>query len=110
MKSFVQPGNVLTVPASAATLSGDVVKIGSIIGIACGAADSGAPLDLAMTGVYTLSKVSADAFAVGDKAYWDATAKLVTKTATSNTLLGVAIAAAAASTGSVDVRLNGVGV
>jgi len=110
MRNYVQPGVALTLPAPADFASGDVVIIGSIIGIAAETVLSGADLDVETQGVFTLPKVSALAIAIGDKLYWDAGAKLVTKTASGNTLLGAAVTAAANPSGTVNVRLNGVTV
>lgn len=107
MKSFVQPGDIITIPAPAATSSGDVVVAGSIVGIAAGNAAEAAAVDLALTGVYELPKVSALAIGVGDKVYYDAGTKLVNKTSSGNTLLGVAVSIAANPSASVNVRLNG---
>lgn len=80
---------------------------GDIIGIAAGAAVSGAPVDVNTTGVWELSKVGAEAFALGAKVYWNGTSKLATTSASGATLIGVAVAAAAASTATVRVRLSG---
>lgn len=107
MKNFVQRGDSLTIPAPADVSSGGVVIAGDIKGIAAGNAASGAPVDVATTGVFELPKVGADAFTLGAKVYWDATAKLCTTTSSGNTLLGVAVAAAAASTATVRLRLSG---
>ncbi|MHA6644640.1 DUF2190 family protein [Mesorhizobium sp. A623] len=105
-KNYVSPGHVVTVPAAAAANSGDVVIVGSIVGIAAGDAAIGADLDICVGGIYDLAKVSALAIAAGDKVYFDATAALVNKTASGNTLLGVAVAAAANPSATARVRLN----
>lgn len=107
MKNFVQRGENITLPAPAAVSSGDPVLVGSLFGIAAGDAASGADLDLVTTGVFEMAKVSALAIAVGDTIYWDDTAKLVNKTATGNTKIGVAVTAAANPSATVNVRLNG---
>lgn len=107
MKNYVQNGDNLTLPAPADTVSGAGVLVGSIFGVAAIAALSGSNIDLVTRGVFTLPKVSALAVAIGDKVYWDNTAKLVNKTASGNTLIGVAVTAAANPSGTVDVRLNG---
>lgn len=104
MKNYVQKGVNLTVPSPAAVASGDVVTIGALVGIAAGDAVSGADLDLITEGVFTLQKVSALAIAIGDLIYYDAATGLVNKTATDNTLLGVAVTAAANPSGFVNVR------
>lgn len=107
MKNYIQNGDTLTIPAPTAVLSGQPVIAGAIIGIASGNAASGAPVDVATSGVFELPKVAANAFTLGAPVYWNATDKLATSTATDNTKLGVAIAAAAASTATVQVRLSG---
>lgn len=108
MKSFVQPGNVITIPAPAATTSGDIVIVGELVGVACGHAAAAAPLDLALSGVYELPKVAADAVTVGAAIYYDATAKLLTTDDNegANEKVGAAVAAAASATGSVKVRIQ----
>lgn len=107
MRNYVQNGVNLTLPAPTNVLSGSVVLVGSIVGVAAESALSGEELDLVTRGVFTLPKVAALAIAIGDKVYWDSTAQLVTKTASGNTLLGVAVSPAANPSGDVAVRLNG---
>lgn len=106
MKNYVQAGKSLTLPAPAAILSGDVVVIGEIRGIAAGNAATGEDCDVVTEGVFELPKVAADEFAIGDPAYWDGTAKRVTSTASGNTKIGVAVAAAAVASGVVNVKLT----
>lgn len=105
--NYVQPGGSLTIPAPADLASGDVVITGAIIGIAAGAATTGESVDVVTMGVFELSKVAANNFALGAAVYWDSTAGLATTTASGNTKVGVAVAAAAASTGTVKARLSG---
>lgn len=107
MKNFVQPGEVITLTAPYAVASGAGMKVGSIFAVATTAADNGATVEGALTGVFTLPKVSAQAWTLGVALYWDDTAKLVTTTSTSNTLIGVAAAAAGNPSGTGLVRLNG---
>ncbi|MFV0299896.1 MAG: capsid cement protein [Paracoccus sp. (in: a-proteobacteria)] len=97
----------ITISAPAAVASGGVVIAGSIAGIAQGDAAIGAAVDVATSGVWELPKVAATAFTLGAAVYWDGTAGLATSTASGNTRLGVAVEAAAASTGTVKVRLSG---
>lgn len=106
-KNFVQSGVNLTVPAPANVTSGAGVLVGSIFGIAAGDAASGEDLDLITEGVFEMPKVSALAISLGDKVYWDDTAKLVNKTASGNTLIGAAVKVAANPSAAVNVRLNG---
>lgn len=109
MKNYVQPGNTITLTAPYAVTSGDGLLVGSIFGVAAGTAILGDPVETAVEGVYDLKKVASQAWAVGDKIYWDNTAKNTTKTLTSNTLIGVATDVVAG--GATDligrVRLNG---
>ncbi len=109
MKNYVQPGNTITLTAPYAVTSGDGLLVGSIFGVAAGTAALGDPVETAVVGVYDLKKVASQAWAVGDKIYWDNTAKNTTKTLTSNTLIGVATDVVAG--GATDligrVRLNG---
>ena len=109
MKNYVQPGNTITLTAPYAVTSGDGLLVGSIFGVAASTAASGDPVETALEGVYDLKKVASQAWAVGDKIYWDNTAKNTTKTLTSNTLIGVATDVVAG--GATDligrVRLNG---
>lgn len=109
MKNYVQPGNTITLTAPYAVASGDGLLVGAIFGVATGSAAIGESVEAALTGVYDLKKVASQAWAAGDKVYWDNTAREATKTTTSNTLIGVAVVAVAG--GAADtigrVRLNG---
>jgi len=106
-KNFIQPGDTITIPAPAAVASGFPVIAGDIKGIAQGDAASGGAVDVTCSGVWELPKVGANNFTLGAKVYWDAGDELATTTATDNTLMGVAVAAAGASTATVQVRLSG---
>lgn len=109
MKNYVQPGNFITLTAPYAVASGDGLLVGAIFGVASSTAALGEAVETAVEGVYDLKKVASQAWAAGDKIYWDNTAKNTTKTLTSNTLIGVATEAVAG--GATDligrVRLNG---
>jgi predicted RecA/RadA family phage recombinase len=107
MKNFVSDGRVITVPApSGGCDSGDGVKVGDLFGIAQVTAAEGAPVAIVTTGVFTLPKTSAQAWTVGAKIYWDDTNKVCTTTATSNKLIGAAVAAAANPSAAGNVLLN----
>lgn len=108
MKNYIQPGNTLTLTAPYAVTSGDGLLVGSIFGIASGDAALGEPVETALTGVFDLTKVGSQAWAVGAKVYWDDTNKRTTSVATSNTLIGVATEAVAGGAGDTigRVRLN----
>ena len=108
MKNYVQPGNTITLTAPYAVTSGDGLLVGAIFGVAAGTAILGDPVETAVEGVYDLKKVASQAWAAGDRIYWDNTAKEATKTTTSNTLIGVAVVAVAGGASDIigRVRLN----
>ncbi|MFW8636627.1 DUF2190 family protein [Cribrihabitans pelagius] len=108
MKNYVQPGNTITLTAPYAVTSGDGLLVGSIFGIASADATLNDPVEAALVGVFDLTKVGSQAWAVGAKVYWDDTNKRTTSVATSNTLIGVATEAVAGGAGDTigRVRLN----
>ncbi len=103
MRNFVQTGHQVSVPAPVAVSAGQGVLVGSLFGVAVHDADAGAPVEIVVTGVYALAKATGAAWAVGARLYWDDAASAVATTASGNTLIGVALAAAdsAATTGQV---------
>jgi len=103
--NHVQAGSQLTLTAPELVSSGGVVIAGSIAGVALGSASAGQPVDVAVTGVWELPKVGAQAMAQGAPVYWDATADLVTTTAGGNTRIGTVVKTAGAGVGTVAVRL-----
>ena len=109
MKNYVQPGKTITLTAPYAVASGDGLLVGSVFGVAAGTAALSEAVETAVEGIYDLKKVASQAWAAGDRIYWDNTAKQTTKTLTANTLIGVATEAVAG--GATDligrVRLNG---
>lgn len=107
MRNYVQPGDVVTVPAPAAVASGDGVLVGGLFGIAGTDAASGDPVEIKTVGVYDMPKTSAQAWTVGAAIYWDNSAGVATTVDTSNTLIGKAVEAAANPSGTGRVRLNG---
>lgn len=108
MKNYVQPGNTITATAPAGGVaSGDVLIVGSLVGVCAIAALEGAETEVQLVGVFDLPKV-AGAITAGAKVYWNSTAGAVTTTATDNTMLGAAAAAAADADPTVRVRLNGI--
>lgn len=108
MKNYIQDGEVLTLPAPYDVASGAGALVGAIFGVAQAAALSGAPAALVTRGVIDLATVTNAQMAIADVLYWDNTAKLVTKSTTGNTKIGVATSAKVTTGGTVNVRLNGV--
>ena len=109
MKNYIQPGHTITLTAPAAVTSGSGVLVGAIFGIAAHDAASGEPVETLTVGVIDINKVGTQAWAVGDKVYWDNTNKRATKIATDNTLIGVALGVVGSGADETTgrVRLNG---
>jgi predicted RecA/RadA family phage recombinase len=107
MKTYVQPGKSLTVTAPAGgALSGQGVLIGTLFGIAQYDAVEGAELEILTEGVVEIGKTSALQIDVGDRLFWDATNKVVNKTATAQVCVGIAVSAAANPSGTVRIKLG----
>ena len=107
MKNWIQPGDIVTVVAPVAVNSGDGLLVGTLFGVAVSTAAVGATVEISTTGVMDLP-TAAVAITQGAKLYWDNTAKNVTTTVGTNTLIGCAIVAAAIGDATTRVRLNGV--
>ena len=103
MKNFVQEGKTITVIAPAAVLSGDLVVVGSIAGVAAFDAAQDAEVEITTLGVFGLPKVPTDVIAQGDKLYWDAALSQLTKTAGTGSKPLVGYAAEAAGNGTTTV-------
>jgi predicted RecA/RadA family phage recombinase len=109
MTNYVQEGKSVTVPApSGGVVSGDLVVIGSLIGVAAATAAQTVDVALAVEGVFTLPAASADEIAVGDLLYYDSTGPEVTKVegTSSRPIVGVAVSAKAAAATSVNCKLG----
>lgn len=93
--NYVQPGNTVTVVMPYAATSGVGVQVGSgLFGVAEATYASGATGVLGREGVYTgLAKTSGtgEAFAVGDRLFWDNSTKKLTKTSTGNLCVGICL-------------------
>lgn len=110
MKTFIQNGDCLTVPApNGGTISGQLYKVGSIIGVAATTESAGDPVVLKLSGVFELTKTSAQAWAVGDPVFMNTTSRsLSNASSTGLVLVGVATEVAANPSSVGRVRLNGV--
>jgi predicted RecA/RadA family phage recombinase len=85
--------------------AGSVIVQGSLVGVTKLDIPAGNLGAVHVVGVYDLIKNNI-AIPLGSKVYWDATAKQAVLTSTGNSLLGVAVADAAADDTSVRVRLG----
>lgn len=110
MKSFIQPGVNITVAAPANVASGEYVAIGSLGGVAAGAADSGADLDLVTEGVFDIAADAQDIFAVGARVHYNTSAKVAESAENSNSAatiaIGVCVEAKGAGQTTVRTRLT----
>ena len=108
MQNFRQVGDQLTTTAPADVVSGQGIKIGSIFGVCTHSAKTGQDLVIRTKGVVALPK-AAGAVTEFQKVYWDDTAKNVTTTVGTNSLIGVGRPAAAGAA-TLDVVLNGTSI
>lgn len=103
--NYVQEGKTLNYTAGADITSGQFVLIGTIGAVAKTDIANGKTGAVHVCGVFSLPKASG-AVTQGAKLYWDDSESEVTTTATDNTLIGVAAAAAASGDSNVHVLLN----
>lgn len=105
--NFIQEGDVVEVTLSANVTKGNLVREGSLIGVALDTATSGNACRIKTKGVFDLAKTSALAISVGDPIYMGATDAVTNKTSASRYYIGVAVADAANPSSTVRVRLSG---
>lgn len=106
MKNFIQDGDVLTLTPTAAVASGIGYLFGqALFGVATNNVAANAAGEFQTAGVVEIDKTSALAISVGDRLYWDATNKVVNKTATAQQCVGVAVEAAANPSSTVKMKL-----
>ena len=106
MTNYIQDGTKIDFTAGADTAAGAGVLIGVRVGVACNAVLNGAVGVAAMSGVFTLPKLSTDVVAIGVLLYWDNTNKRLTVTSSGNTLAGYAFEAAGSGVATVKIKLN----
>jgi predicted RecA/RadA family phage recombinase len=109
-KNYRQPGSVLTMVAPTGGItSGAGYIFGAIFGVAMTDAPEGAPVEVAVEGVWELPKpTAAVSFAAGARVSWDQGARNCVIGGTGTYPIGVAVSAAATTDPVVRVRLNGV--
>lgn len=106
MATFVQRGDSIDYSPVAATTAGTVVVQNDLVGVALTDIPAGGAGALAVCGVVSVAK-AAEAIAVGEKCWWDATNSRVTKTKGQLTVLfGKAVSAAASGDATVNVLIN----
>lgn len=114
MKNYKQDGDRLRFTAGATTTSGQVVRVGTILGVATTDVANGAVGELATEGVFSVPKVSGAVIAAGETLTWDASAAAfddnAATPATGDVTGAAAVAWQAAGNGvtSLEVRFTGV--
>ena len=107
---YVQDGRMVDYTPGSDVDAGDVVVQEDLVGIAAHDIDSGELGALAVQGVFQFPKStgSGTAISAGANCYWDATNTVATTSAGggTNKLIGKAVAAAATSASTVNIRLN----
>ena len=107
MKTYIAPGHSITITApSGGVTSGQGVLIGTLFGIAQADAAEATEAEILTAGVVEIGKTSALQIDVGDRLFWDATNKVVNKTATAQVCVGIAVAAAANPSATVKMKLG----
>ena len=104
---YWQKGEVLDYKASAAVKNGEVVSLGTRIGVAGEDIAAGETGHLHVVGVFEMPKAASTAIAMGAAVYYDASAGNITTTSSSNVPAGYAAAAAGANDTTVLVKLLG---
>ena len=108
MKTFYANGETVTLPAAAAAYTVDVPALigNGLFGVPMNTTAIGADATFRVIGVFSINKATSVTPAVGDKAYWDDTNKVVTTTSSGNTLVGRFWNAPAAGDVTVLVKLT----
>ena len=108
MKTFIQPGDSLTVavPYVGGVTAGQGILVGALFGIAATDGAQNATIEAATQGVFDVTKEPALAITAGARVFWDNTNRRITTTATSNFQVGIATQAALAADTTVRVVLQ----
>ena len=107
MKTFVQPGLSVPLPMPYDRTSGQGVLVGALFGVVAVDAPSGVTAEVAVNGVFDITKEAPLVIAVSARVFWDNTNRRVTTTTTANVAIGHAVVAAASADTTVRARLSG---
>lgn len=107
MKNYIQKGNTLTAVLATAVASGQLVLLGNskTPAVSTGTFAANTPGEYALEGVFEFPADTAAVAAVGDLAYFDDAAGVVTATAGDHAVAGIFADMKAANAGSARVRL-----
>lgn len=105
MKNYVQDGNVIDWVATADTVSGAVVVVGSLVGVALTDIKSGETGSLLIEGVVELKKLSSAVIAQGKAVIFDIspTPQVIVASAATGDILSFGVAVKAAGNGDLTV-------
>ena len=107
--NFKQEGKTLTLVPAVAVANGVGYLFGAaLFGVALTDVAAGVPGPFRTEDVVELPKTSALAIVVGDRLFWDPVAKVVNKTLTAQSCIGVAVSNAANPSSTVLVKLGAV--
>jgi predicted RecA/RadA family phage recombinase len=71
-KNFVQPGDIITLTApTGGVVSGGVYRINQLVVVAMQTAAQTLPFEAARTGIFQVTKVGSQAWAIGQQVFWD---------------------------------------
>ena len=105
--TYYQRGETLDYTATKKLEAGDVVSLGSRIGVAAANIGAGEQGAVHVVGVFAMTKANTEDIKLGAAVYYDAAAEAITTTADGNTPAGYAAADAATTATSVLVKLLG---
>ena len=105
--TYYQRGETLDYTATKKLEAGDVVSLGSRIGVAAEPVSTGQVGHVHVVGVFAMTKANTEEIKLGAAVYYDAAAEAITTTADGNTPAGYAAADAATTATSVLVKLLG---
>jgi len=106
MKNYRGPADTVEVTAPADVNSGDGVLVGKLFGVAEFSAKVGQRVNISRSGIFTLPKTNAQAWAEGAVLYWDGTKLTTADNAGANTKVGYAAAVAANPSATGDLILH----
>ena len=105
--TYYQRGETLDYTATKKLEAGDVVSLGSRIGVAAANIGAGEQGAVHVVGVFAMAKANTEEIKLGAAVYYDAAAEAITTTADGNTPAGYAAADAVTTATSVLVKLLG---
>jgi predicted RecA/RadA family phage recombinase len=102
---YIYEGRAIDFLPETDTPAGTIIVIGSLVGVTKTDIVAGTIGAVHVVGVYDIEKGNV-AIPLGNKVYWDSTAKKAVVNATGNTLIGVAVSAATIDETIVRVRIG----